>query len=196
MRRRVRTAARAFAGVLVAALVATSVATSAGAASAHRSRLPSEKRWRADVSQTMKGSRAYLRRVVATGNGTFAINLDIDNTSLATHYRPGSAVRAVRALARLAEADGVAVMFNTGRLDAHDKSSRRQLRKAGFPVTEICGQTDTSEALAHSKPRCREQFVSEGYTIVANVGNNHTDFSGTSDYDRAFRLPNYGGRLG
>ncbi|HEX4473085.1 MAG TPA: HAD family acid phosphatase [Nocardioides sp.] len=178
-----------------AALVALLVASVAAPAHA-ASRLPSEKHWRKDVSRAMSGSRGYLRDVVAVGGGPFAINLDIDNTSLATHYRPGSPVLAVRAFARFAHQHDIAVMFNTGRLQSHLKSARTQLRKAGFPITEMCGRSSRSETLDQSKPRCREQFVSEGYTIIANVGNNPTDFSGVDDYGRAFRLPNYGGRLG
>jgi hypothetical protein len=178
-------------GALVA-LLAASLAAPAHAAS----RLPSEKHWRKDVSHAMSGSRGYLHDVLAVGGGPFAVNLDIDNTSLATHYRPGSPVLAVRAFARYAHQHHIAVMFDTGRLQSHLKSARTLLRKAGFPITEMCGRAARSERLDQSKPRCREQFVSEGYTIIANVGNNPTDFSGVDDYGRAFRLPNYGGQLG
>ena len=38
-------------------------------------------------------------------------------------------------------------------------------------------------------------FKKEGYTLIANVGNNDTDFVGDG-YERAYRLPNYGNRLG
>ena len=46
-----------------------------------------------------------------------------------------------------------------------------------------------------SKQRCRQEFVAKGYTIIANVGNRSTDFVG-KNYERAFKLPNYGNRLG
>ncbi len=47
----------------------------------------------------------------------------------------------------------------------------------------------------HGKERCRSTYVAQGYTIIANVGNHSTDFTG-GDYERAYRLPNYHNRLG
>jgi hypothetical protein len=47
----------------------------------------------------------------------------------------------------------------------------------------------------HSKQRCRASFRADGFRIVANVGNRSTDFVG-GGYERAFKLPDYGGRLG
>ena len=60
-------------------------------------------------------------------------------------------------------------------------------------VTEVCGRAH-GEGLVHGKQRCRRHFVDEGYTIIANVGNRSTDFTG-GNYERAFRLPNYGNQL-
>jgi hypothetical protein len=142
----------------------------------------------------MKGSRAYLASLAATGDERLAVVLDIDNTSLATHYRPGSPVLAVRAFARAAIRDGDAVLFVTARPASKLKHARRLLHHAGFPITAMCGRKK-GEDFATGKSRCREKFVDDGYTIVANVGNSDTDFSGVQDYGRAFRLPNYHGRL-
>jgi hypothetical protein len=50
------------------------------------------------------------------------------------------------------------------------------------------------EATVPGKERCRRQFVDKGYTLIANIGNNDTDFVG-GDYERAFRLPSYDGEL-
>lgn len=158
--------------------------------------LPSKRHWEHDVAVRMEGSRAYLRDAVATAGPAYAINLDIDNSSLATHYQPGARVGPVYRLARWAANHGVAVLFNTGRYGAKIQAGEKLLEKAGYTVTEICGRSRASEALGHGKVHCRRHFVDEGYTIVANVGNNPTDFSGPKDYGRAFRLPNYGGRLG
>ena len=38
-------------------------------------------------------------------------------------------------------------------------------------------------------------YVDRGFTIIANVGNRSTDFVG-KNYERAFKLPSYGNRLG
>ncbi|MGC4109391.1 MAG: HAD family acid phosphatase [Nocardioides sp.] len=177
------------------AVVLTFVMTAAAQPASARP-LPSERQWHRDVSAAMAGSRDYLRAAVAEPGPTYAINLDIDNTSLATHYDPGARIGPVFRLTRWAANHGVAVLFNTARYGANIKAGKRLLRAAGYTVTEICGRSGPKVSLARGKVRCRQHFVDEGYTIVANVGNNRTDFSGTKNYGRAFRLPNYGGRLG
>ena len=51
------------------------------------------------------------------------------------------------------------------------------------------------ETLPQGKQRCRAKFAAKGFTLIANVGNNPTDFVG-GGYEKAYRLPNYGGQLG
>jgi fructose-specific component phosphotransferase system IIB-like protein len=189
---RTSTLARLAVAVISVLLLGSSALFPASASS----RLPSKKVWENDVAHAMAGSHRYLDRAISGGADKYAINLDIDNTSVASHYSPGHAVRAVRSFARYARRHGVAVLFNTGRYGRRIAAGRRLLRGAGFHITELCGRARASEPLARGKQRCRAHFVDEGYTIVANVGNNRTDFSGTKDYGRAFRLPNYGRRLG
>lgn len=164
--------------------------SSAGAAA------PSEDRWLADVNLAMAGSRIYAGDRVSEGGTMLAVNLDIDNTSLASHYDYGQAVGVVLRFARYADAHGVTLLFNTGRLrgEGRQVEAARQLRRAGYPVTEVCGRSGPAESLAHSKQRCRRHFVRRGYTLIANVGNRATDFVG-GDYERAFRLPSYGNAL-
>jgi predicted secreted acid phosphatase len=158
--------------------------------------LPSKSKWVSDTYKAMEGSRAYTeKRVANRGNRKLAVNLDIDNTSLASHYDYGKAVAVTLRFAKHAKAHGVAVLYNTGRergdgrlLKAYDL-----LKKAGFPVTQMCGRKH-GEGLTHGKQRCRRHFVDEGYTLISNVGNRSTDFTGTN-YSRAFRLPNYHNQL-
>jgi hypothetical protein len=57
----------------------------------------------------------------------------------------------------------------------------------------MCGRR-VGERISHSKQRCRRQITRNGWRIIANVGNSRTDFTG-GNYERAFKLPNYGGRL-
>jgi hypothetical protein len=172
-------------------LVVSALPSSASAAP-----LPSRRQWHHDVAVAMTGWRDYLRAAVSVAGPRYAINLDIDNTSLATHYQPGAPVKPVLRLATWAANHDVAVLFNTARYGRGIRAGKKLLMKAGYPVTEMCGRTSVRVALGRGKVRCRRHFVDEGYTIVANVGNNRTDFSGVKDYRRAFRLPNYGGRLG
>jgi hypothetical protein len=82
------------------------------------------------------------------------------------------------------------MVFNTGRLTDQRTRTIRQLTRAGFPVAGVCLRTK-GELLAVGKQRCRDGFIAEGYTLIANVGNNDTDFEGDG-YERAYRLPNYG----
>ncbi len=180
-----------------AVMLSTVALLAAGAAApAQAQTVPSKSQWLADVRTAMRGSDAYLDRRLARGGSRLAINLDIDNTSLATYYDRGAAVPRVLRFAQHAEAGAVSLLFNTGRLRGDGRLRRiaHQLSKAGYRVTEVCGRRP-GERLAHSKQRCRRHFIREGYRIVANVGNRRTDFVGTG-YDRAFRLPNYHNKLG
>lgn len=159
------------------------------------SKLPSEKQWRRNVAQVMKGSHAYIDRVTPGKHKKLAINLDIDNSSLASHYRRGTATPAVHSFAMYAKKHGVALLFNTARVGAPLKQARSDLSQAGYPVREVCGRKSRQEQTAHSKQRCRRHFIREGYKIIANVGNRVTDFSGPRNFGRAFRLPNYHNQL-
>lgn len=157
-------------------------------------RLPSEKQWRHDVAKVMAGSHRYIDRATG-GKKKYAINFDIDNSSLASHYRRGTAVPAVLSFARYAKKHGVALLFNTARVGAPLKNARSELRQAGYAVTKVCGRKSRKEAIAHGKQRCRARYIAAGYTIIANVGNHDTDFSGPKNYGHAYKLPNYHNQL-
>lgn len=181
---------------LLVTLLCSAVAVIGLAGPASARTAPAQSTWVADVGVAMHGARPFLRERVAQAapGERLALNLDIDNTSLATFYERGRAVRKVRNLARLAGTLGVTVLFNTGRLRSRLGDVPGQLRRAGYDVGAICTRRP-NELLPASKQRCRQSFVDQGFTIVANVGNNDTDFVG-GDYERAFRLPNYDGALG
>jgi len=186
----IRTARTPFLAALACAvaLVVALLPSSSPAAS----RLPSEKQWHQDVRKVMRGSWAYVDSRVAGSHAKLAINLDIDNSSVASHYRPGTAVPAVLRFAKHAHRLGVALLFNTARHDETLKAARALLEKAGYPVTAVCGRTSVKEPVAHGKQRCRAHFIKQGYHLIANVGNHVTDFSGPRNYGRAYKLPSYG----
>ena len=191
------TPARLRASVCVApAMLLLLLAALVHPAPAQAASLPSKSQWVADTYDAMQGSRAYVGRRVDQGGSRLAVNLDIDNTSLASHYDYGAPVAVTLRFARYARDHGVKLLFNTGRIrgDGRLAKAKDLLRAAGYRVTEICGRTSTHETLTHSKQRCRRHFVAEGWTLVANVGNRQSDFTGGS-YEKAFRLPSYGGRL-
>ena len=155
--------------------------------------MPSKRAWLEDTVQALSGSRAYVAKRVADTPGKLALNLDIDNTSLQTYYARGKAVPATLRLVRYAKSRGVDIFFNTGRNVSIRKKTARQLRRAGFPVDNLC-MKHKGESLTHSKQRCRRIFVRGGYRLIENIGNRSTDFVG-GNYMRAYRLPNYGNRL-
>ncbi|MGH3330931.1 MAG: HAD family acid phosphatase [Nocardioidaceae bacterium] len=181
---------RLLVGALSCTILLTTWAASPGEAS-----VPSKRAWLTDVSQAMSGSQRYVDNRVARDGRKPAVNFDIDNSTLATHYDPGKAIAVVLRFANNARRDGVKLLFNTGRHrgDGRLIQAKRQLTNAGYKVAEICGR-QRGEPLTHSKQRCRRHFVSEGYTLIANLGNRRTDFTG-GNYERAFRLPNYNNQL-
>lgn len=156
--------------------------------------VPSKSQWLKDTRSAMFGSRAWINAAVERGGTRLAVNLDIDNTSLATYYARRRPVPVVLRFAKYARSKGVAVFFNTGRLDGRLRSITKALRAAGYPVNGVCGRR-SNERLRVSKQRCRREYTARGFTIVANVGNRSTDFDG-GDYERAFKLPDYGNQLG
>lgn len=188
---RLRTAALHACAVSLCLVISATLLAPAHAAG----KLPSEKQWRRDVARVMNGSHAFIDRRTPARHTRLAINLDIDNSSLATHYRRGTAIPAVLSFAVYAKRHGVALLFNTARAGAPLRRARAELTKAGYPVTRVCGRKTRQEPVAHGKQRCRARFRAAGYTIIANVGNRSTDFSGPRNYGRAYRLPNYHNQL-
>jgi predicted secreted acid phosphatase len=154
--------------------------------------VPSRAQWLADVKAAMKGSRPYVRQRAAakSADEKLAVNFDIDNTVLATYYDGGGAIPQMLHFAKLLGRLHVALVFNTGRSADQKAHTVSQLTRAGFKVAEVCLRAK-GETLPAGKQRCRDHFADEGYSLIANVGNNDTDFLGTG-YERAFRLPNYG----
>jgi hypothetical protein len=90
----------------------------------------------------MEGARAYLARRADEDGGRLAVNLDIDNTALATHYDAGEATPPVLRFALRAHRLDMAVLFNTARRkgDGNLRETTKVLRQAGYPVTRICGR--------------------------------------------------------
>ena len=180
--------------LLSAALLALALLLTVLAPSTQASRMPSKQQWLRDTETVLQGSRAYVYDRVARGGSKLALNLDIDNTSLQSYYANGQAVPATLRLVRYAKSKGVYILFNTGRNVGQRNRTIAQLKSAGYPVDGLCAHY-RGETLAHSKQRCRASFVHNGFHLIANVGNRSTDFVG-GNYERAFRLPNYGNKLG
>ena len=185
--------------LLLTLALGSGVGAVAGPASADDRRdVPTREQWLKDVNKAMKGSGAYLReRTDAVGiDEMLAINFDIDNSSIASYYDgdQAGAIPRILKFATLARSLGVALVFNTGRTNAQRERTVNQLADAGYDVAGLCLRKK-GETIPHGKQRCRDRFIAQGYTLIANVGNNPTDFTGDG-YEKAYRLPNYGGELG
>ncbi|MEW1654123.1 HAD family acid phosphatase [Streptomyces sp. NPDC093707] len=174
--------------------------------------LPSESKWLSDVAPVAASLQDYLEHRLSDGGSDGidrkggvagrgaggerpAVVLDIDNTSLATHYDRGAPVEAILKATEYAHEHGAAVLFASYR-DADDRDATTQeLTSAGYTVDGLCLKPEgDSPGKAQVKLGCRKQYEAEGYTLVANVGNRSTDFEG-GHYEKGFKLPDYDGQL-
>lgn len=195
---------------LSAALVLGTVSVSVGAASAaprsisHAvttdadAGLPSYDTWISDVTAVTDQAAEYLSTRLTDSSDKSAIVLDIDNTALETSYGSGDptpATKPVLALAEQAQKAGAAVIFVTARPEILRSSSEQNLQSVGYPNDGLYmrGLLDLSDK-AKFKTGARIKIEEEGYTIVANIGNNDTDLTG-GHAERTFKLPDYNGEL-
>ena len=110
---------------------------------------------------------------------------------IATYYDGGGAIPMMLKFSPAARTSSAShLVFNTGRLGrparAHDHPAhpgRLPGRRAVPAQQGRDASPPASSAAATASPA--------GHTLIANVGNNHTDFAGDG-YERAYRLPNYG----
>ncbi|MDH6143452.1 putative secreted acid phosphatase [Kitasatospora sp. GP30] len=189
-------AAPAIAAPAHPAAVAPAAPASAGTASAGT---VTEAQWLTDVSTAIAPARAYVeQRTAQPTDQHLAIVFDIDNTTLATHFHPFTmpGIAPVVQLAQYAHSRGVAIIFVTARLDFIDPVTRHSLSEAGYTVDELRGRDlgDLFEPVQQFKTNERIKVENEGYTIIANVGNNWTDIDG-GHAEQTFKLPDYNGLL-
>lgn len=96
------------------------------------------------------------------------------------------------ALFRRARALGVDVVFITGRPEGQRDATERNLRAAGYDgysrVIMVPDGAHFASAAAFKAP-WRAALVAEGYTIIANVGDQPSDLEG-GHAERGFLLPN------
>ncbi|MCS0603601.1 acid phosphatase [Streptomyces sp. LP11] len=192
----------ALTGLLVCAAAIATTPTTAPAWASSASQVaadgaPSESQWLSDVSPVASSLGNYLdqRLAGARSSDRLAVVLDIDNTSLATHYEPGKPVQAILGATRYAHQHGAAILFASYRDAGSRASTTRQLRSAGYTVDGLCLKPESGHPdKATVKLGCRKQYESQGFTLVANVGNRSTDFQG-GHYEQGFKIPDYDGAL-
>ncbi|MEV4340003.1 HAD family acid phosphatase [Streptomyces sp. NPDC049590] len=157
--------------------------------------------WQKDCQAVMDQALPYLKqRIAAARPGERqAIVLDIDNTALETDFGfsyPQPANRPVLDAARYAQEHGVSLFFVTARPGVLYWPTEYNLEHDGYEVSglRVRGLTDLFEDVAAYKTAQRAGIEKDGYTIIANIGNNPTDLSG-GHAERTFKLPDYDGQL-
>lgn len=158
--------------------------------------------WQKDVKAVVDTATPYVQQRTANSSGQkLAIVFDIDNTTLETHYTPWyqlptPALKPSLALAKYAKSRGVAVFFVTARPGIIESLTEWNLENVGYPVDGLYVRDlpDLFAEVAAYKTASRADIESDGYTIIANVGNNTTDLVG-GHAERTYKLPDYDGLL-
>jgi predicted secreted acid phosphatase len=158
--------------------------------------------WQRDVSKVTDEARPYLEQRISQGDGEkMAIVLDIDNTSLETHFHPvwelpTPPVKQTLDLARYADSKGVAVFFVTARPGIIYSLTKDNLEKDGFPISGLYVRDlpDIFDEVSKYKTAKRAEIEEKGFKIIANIGNTPTDMVG-GHAEKTFKLPDYDGKL-
>jgi acid phosphatase class B len=103
----------------------------------------------------------------------------------------GTAIQPSLDLYRLAQAKGIATFFITGRRENTRDHTASNLRREGFTnFTELVLKPNAfTGSTVDYKSGARQTIESEGYRIVANVGDQYSDLAGGHGAV-AFKLPN------
>ncbi|MER6127781.1 HAD family acid phosphatase [Streptomyces sp. NPDC001795] len=158
--------------------------------------------WQADVKAVIDQAVPYVQQRTANASGQkLAIVFDIDNTTLETYFHPWyqlptPAVQPSLALAKYAKSRGVSVFFITARPGIIEDVTEWNLKTVGYPVDGLYVRDlpDLFDEVSAYKTSKRAAIESQGYTIIANVGNNDSDLVG-GHAERTFKLPDYNGQL-
>ncbi|MFB7503234.1 HAD family acid phosphatase [Streptomyces broussonetiae] len=197
-----RISATAVSGAALAALAAPAQAatTSSTAATASTTKVDYAT-WQKDCQSVMDQALPYLKaRIAAAKPGERqAIVFDIDNTTLETDYGfsyPQPANKPVLDVAKYAQEHGVSLFFVTARPGIIYLPTEYNLEHDGYDVSGLYvrGLFDLFKDVAAYKTAQRVDIENNGYTIIANIGNNATDLSG-GHADKTFKLPDYNGQL-
>lgn len=158
--------------------------------------------WQGDVRAVIDQAKPYVQQRTANAAGQkLALVFDIDNTTLETDFHPWyqlptPAVAPSLDLARYARSRGVDIFFISARPGIISAETKWNLNSVGYPVSGLYTRDlpDLFDEVSSYKTGKRAQIESQGYTIIANVGNNDSDLVG-GHAERTFKLPDYDGQL-
>jgi hypothetical protein len=108
------------------------------------------------------------------------------------HKHVAPAITPTRDFFNAVKADGVSVFFITGRRDLDRKITILNLNLAGYEGWKkliFRTDNDTTSEISEFKKAERGKIVADGYTIIANVGDQMSDLDG-GFAECGFKLPN------
>lgn len=164
----------------------------------------------ADIAAVCREAEAWIQRRAADG-GRLAVVVDLDETLWSNWpyfeaqdfgYVPEAWARWVQearapALAPVAElvrtlpARGVTVVFLTARGERERAATLRNLRALNLAEVArlICQPDEDRRGNASYKAAARAELRAEGWTLIANLGDQESDLAG-GGAERTFKLPN------
>ena len=166
-----------------------------------------------DLGDAAQRANRYLARRLnkpAKPGEKRAIVFDIDETTLSNlphmmtqdfGYIPAvwqrwvatgqaKAIAPVQVAYDMAVRANIAVFFITARKESDRPGTERNLRETGYETwTKVYYMPDEPQPVRLYKTGIRRQLVAEGYTIIANIGDQESDLSG-GYAERTFKLPN------
>lgn len=169
--------------------------------------------WAAEVAAVIDEAGSHISSRLQDQVVKPAIVLDVDDTALATYpYLANTgfgtrqnrevlpAVGPTRDLACQVHEWGVAVFFVSVRREHRRTDTMQNLRHAGYPEAaglyllptapaDLSRSGAPDGALSEFKTRARAHIESEGFTILASIGDQVSDLTG-GHAERTFKLPN------
>lgn len=109
-----------------------------------------------------------------------------------------TAIEPVRETYRVARREGVEVIFLTGRKERDRDGTERNLRGQGMgeyamlivkSENDTVGAAGSGASAAVFKTAVRRRLTAEGWTIIANIGDQESDLAG-GYAEKTFKLPN------
>lgn len=167
--------------------------------------------YQTDIAAVAARARTWIEERAAKGGGKLTVVFDLDETLFLNwpylsamdfgyiHHEWDRWVREakappiepVREVYRAARRRGVDVVFLTGRRERERADTERNLRAIDCAdyVALISKPDDERGTTGAFKTAARSKLVSEGRTIIANIGDQESDLAGGFS-ERTFKLPN------
>jgi len=169
------------------------------------------KQYDADLATVAASANDWVAARARSGAAKPAIVFDIDETTLSNldhmqqfdwGYQPEAwskwvmtskapAIPPLREVYQTAQANNVTVFFITGRRQSEKEATARNLRTQGMGDFEaLLVRSDESKVpVGPFKAAERKKITEQGYTIIANIGDQQSDLDG-GYAERTFKLPN------